>query len=345
MTDNHNHPVLIIGGGISGIVCALELNRCGVPVVIVEKETSLGGLAAHFCCKATEACNKCFACVVDKKLKEIGNHANIPQLTGTEVTNVAGSPGVYTVSVTKAGTVSELNAAAIVVAAGIDPYEASGKGEYGYGVIKNVITARELEEMLRTEGKITRPSDGRPPRTIAFFQCVGSRDETVGNLYCSQVCCAYALRLIRALRHADPELTVTFLYMDIQPAGASFHDFLSACRTDTGIRFIRTLPSKVYHAPATDNCLVRMADTQRGEIVEEPFDMVVLSVGMVLKKEAKALASLLGLGLNEEGFLSVPPTDRGLFVTGACAGPKDIDRSITQAKATAVSVYHYLQGR
>ena len=87
-----------------------------------------------------------------------------------------------------------------------------------------------------------------------------------------------------------------------------------------------------------------MADTQRGEIVEEPFDMVVLSVGMVLKKEAKALASLLGLGLNEEGFLSVPPADRGLFVTGACAGPKDIDRSITQAKSTAASVYHYLQG-
>ena len=241
MTDNPNRPVLIIGGGISGIVCAIELNRCGVPAVIVEKEASLGGLAAHFCCKASEACNKCFACVVDKKLKDIGNRSDILRLTGTEVTNIAGSPGAYMVSVTKAGAVSELSAAAIVVATGIDPYDASGKGEYGYGVIKNVITARDLEEMLRSQGKITRPSDGKPPRTIAFFQCVGSRDETVGNLYCSQVCCAYALRLIRTLRHADPGLAVTFLYMDIQPAGAPFHDFLSACRADAGIRFIRTL--------------------------------------------------------------------------------------------------------
>ena len=141
--------VLIIGGGISGIVCALELNRLGVPVALIEKEASLGGLAARFCCKASETCNKCFACVVDRKLKEIGEQSQIPQFTGAEITKVAGGPGSYKVSLTKGGKISELEAAAIVVAAGIDPYEASGKGEYGYGVIKNVVTSRDLEEMLR----------------------------------------------------------------------------------------------------------------------------------------------------------------------------------------------------
>jgi heterodisulfide reductase subunit A len=345
MSDSNDHQVLIIGGGVSGIVCALELNRLGVPATIVEKEATVGGLAARFCCKATEKCNKCFACVADKKVQEIGTHAHLTCLTDTRVTGVTGAPGSYTVHLRKAGSVSAHTAAAIVVAAGIDPYEASGKGEYGYGIIKNVVTARDLEEMLRTRGKITRPSDGLPPRTIAFIQCVGSRDESIGNLYCSQVCCAYALRLIRAIRHTDAEVKATFLYMDIQPAGASFHDFLSACRSDEGIRFIRTLPSRIYHSPRTDACLIRMADPERGEVVEEPFDMVVLSVGMVLNKEAKALGNLLGLELNEEGFFAVPPTDRGVFVTGACAGPKDIDRSITQAKSTAASVYDYLQGR
>ncbi len=342
---NHHHPVLIIGGGISGTVCALELHRLGVPVTVIEKETSLGGLASHFCCKASEACNKCFACVADKKLKELDGLAHVPRFTGTEITGVAGNQGYYKVSLTRAGKVSEVEAKAIVVAAGIDPFDASGKGEYGYGVLKNVVTARDLEEMLRLEGKIYRPSDGKAPKNIAFIQCVGSRDTSIGNPYCSHVCCAYALRLIRTIRHHYPEVNAAFFYMDIQPAGASFHDFLKACRADQGVRFVRSIPSRVYHSPVTEDLKVRLADPERGEVVEEPFDMVVLSVGMVLKKEAKPLANLLGIGLNEEGFLADPEPGKGIFITGACAGPRDIDLSITHAKSTAASVYHFLQGR
>ncbi len=346
MTENDNRPVLIIGGGISGIVCSLELNRLDVPVVLVEKEASLGGLAARFSCKASETCNKCFACVADKKLSEISGQRSVSVLTETEITGVAGEPGRYAVSVKSAAAgVSEIQAAAIVVAAGIDPYDAAGKGEYGYGVFKNVITGHNLEEMLRFTGGLCRPSDGKLPRNLAFIQCVGSRDESIGNLYCSQVCCAYALRLIKMIRHKYPEVTATFFYMDIQPAGASFPSFLAECRADTGIRFIRSLPSRVYHSPATEDLRVRMADTGQGEVRDEPFDMVVLSVGMVLKKETKLLADMLGLGLNEEGFLVSPPVDTGVFVAGAGAGPKDIDRSATQAKAIAASVHHYLQGR
>ncbi len=132
--------------------------------------------------------------------------------------------------------------------------------------------------------------------------------------------------------------------MDIQPAGASFADFLAACRSDPGIRFIRTIPSRVYHSPVTGDLRVRMADPRQGSVVEETFDMVVLSVGMVLSTKTKALAKLLGLGLNEEGFIAVPPVERGIFVTGACAGPKDIDRSISQAKATAAMAHRYGEG-
>jgi heterodisulfide reductase subunit A2 len=344
MTDN-NHPVLIIGGGISGIVCALELDRLGVPVMIVEKEASLGGLASRFCCKASEACNKCFACVADKKLNELNRQSKIPRLTSAEITGVAGNQEGYKISLAQAAAVSEIEARAIVVAAGIDPFDASGKGEFGYGVFKNVVTARDLEEMLRFQGKIYRPSDGKLPKNIAFIQCVGSRDTSVGNPYCSHVCCAYALRLIRTIRHQHPEVNASFYYMDIQPAGESFHDFLAACRADQGLRFIRSIPSRVYHSPVTEDLKLRLADPERGEVVEEPFDMVALSVGMVLKKEAKTLANLLGIGLNEEGFLADPEPGSGVFITGACAGPRDIDLSITDAKSTAASVHHFLQGR
>jgi heterodisulfide reductase subunit A len=337
--------VLIIGAGISGITVASELAQTGIPVTLIEKGPSIGGLSASFCCKASESCNKCFACVVDKRISEIRNRSDISILTQTEPVGLNGNFGEYTVSLKKGRERIDVKASAIVIAAGVDPFDASQKVEYGYGRFKNVITAKDLDEMLRYQGKLFRPSDGKLPKTMAFFQCVGSRDESIGNLYCSQVCCAYALRLIQAIRYQYPEVKATFLYMDIQPAGRSFQEFLTSCRQDKGIRFIRSLPSKVYHSPLFDTLRVRFIDPQKGEVVEEPFDLIVLSVGMVLSKEAKFLAQLFSLSHTEDGFLASPPSHTGLFVTGACCGPKDIDRSILHAKSAAYLVHQYLKGR
>ena len=337
--------VLIIGGGISGITAALDLAQTGVSAALIEREPTLGGLSASFCCKASEACNKCFACVVDKRISDIVRRQDISVLTGTELLDLKGNPGEYAVTLKAGRERRELKVSAIVVAAGIDPYEASEKAEYGYGRYKNVITARDLDEMLRYQGKIFRPSDGRLPETVAFFQCVGSRDESIGHLYCSQVCCAYALRLIKAVRYQFPGVKATFLYMDIQPAGASFQAFLASCQADKGIRLIRSLPSKVYHSPSTGSLRIRFTDSTKGEVVEEPFDLIVLSVGMVLKKDAKSLSKLLGLSFTEDGFFSSPPPQTGIFLAGACSGPKDVDRSISHAKSTALLVRQFLQGR
>jgi heterodisulfide reductase subunit A len=337
--------VLIIGGGISGITVALELAQSGIHSTLIEKEPSLGGLSASLCCKASESCNKCFACVVDKRVSEIHQRQDISILTQTEVIDVKGNGGKHQVSLKKGKERIDLKASAIVIAAGIDPFDASQKTEYGYGRYKNVITAKDLDEMLRFRGILSRPSDGKLPKTIVFFQCVGSRDESIGNLYCSQVCCAYALRLIKAIRYQYPEVKATFLYMDIQPAGAFFQQFLSSCREDKGIRLIRSLPSKVYHSPLSDTLRVRFIDPEKGEVVEDSFDLIVLSVGMVLSKEAKPLTELFRLSLTEDGFIASPPSQTGVFVTGACSGPKDIDRSILHAKSTAFLVQQHLRGR
>lgn len=324
---------------------ALELAQSGIPSTLIEREHSLGGLSASFCCKASESCNKCFACVVDKRISEIHQRQDISILTQTEVTGVKGNGGTHQVSLKKGKERFDLKVSAIVIAAGINPFDATQKVEYGYGRFKNVVTAKDLDEMLRFRGVLSRPSDGKLPKTVAFFQCVGSRDESIGNLYCSQVCCAYALRLIKAIRYQYPEVKATFLYMDIQPAGASFQPFLTSCREDKGIRLIRSLPSKVYHSPLSDTLRVRFIDPERGEVVEDSFDLIVLSVGMVLGKEAKHLTELLGLKLTEDGFIASPPTQTGLFVTGACSGPKDIDRSILHAKSAAFLVQQHLRGR
>lgn len=337
--------VLIIGGGISGITVAMELAQLGIQSVIVEKESSLGGLSASFCCKASESCNKCFACVVDKRISELPHHPEISVLTQTEVIGVKGEDGKHLITLRKRKERIDLRTSAIVIATGIDPFNASQKVEYGYGRYKNVITAKELDEMLRFRGLLSRPSDGKLPKSIAFFQCVGSRDESIGNLYCSQVCCAYALRLIKAIRYQYPEVEATFLYMDIQPAGASFQEFLSSCREDKKIRFIRSLPSKVYHSPLSDKLRVRFIDPEKEEVVETPFDLIVLSVGMVLNKGAQSLIETFGLSLTEDGFIAPPPSHTGLFIAGPCSGPKDIDRSILHAKSTAVLIHQFLRGR
>ncbi len=335
----------MVGGGISGITVAAELALNGIPTTLIERESSLGGLSASFCCKASEACNKCFACVVDKRMSEFRHQNGVSILTQTELTDVRRGPDGYTVSLRKGKKRTDLQVFAVVLATGIDPYDATQKAEYGYGRFKNVITAKDLDEMLRFQGKLQRPSDRKLPKNVAFFQCVGSRDESIGNLYCSQVCCAYALRLIRAIRYQHPEVKATFLYMDIQPAGPNFQPFLDTCRGDKGIRLIRSLPSKVYYSPLSDQLRVRFIDPEMEEVVEESFDLIVLSVGMTLSKGTKSLIELFRLDLTEDGFISSPPSQTGVFIAGACSGPKDIDRSILHAKSTAFLVQQHLKGR
>jgi len=337
--------VLIIGGGISGITAALELAQSGIPLTLVERESSLGGLAASFCCKASESCNKCFACVVDKRISEIHQRRDISVLTQTEVAGVKNNGAKYQVALKRGTEKINLEVSAVVIAAGINPFDAPRKAEYGYGRYKDVITAKDLDEMLRFHGALSRPSDGKLPKRTAFFQCVGSRDESVGNLYCSQVCCAYALRLIKTIRHQYPEVKATFLYTDIQPAGAFFQKFLDSCRLDRGIRLIRSLPSKVYYSPLSNTLSVRFIDPEKEEVVEDPFDLIVLSVGMVLSNQARPLTALFGLDLTKDGFIASPPRQSGVFVTGACHGPKDIDRSILHAKSVAFLVQQHLRGR
>lgn len=337
--------VLIIGGGIAGITVAIELGQLEIPILLIEKNPSIGGLASSFCCKASESCNKCFACVVDKKISEIHQRKEIQYLTQTVVSGIRRNDKKFDVTLKKGMEIIDLQTSAIVVATGIDPYDATQKGEYGYGRYPDVITAKDLDEMLRYRGKLFRPSNEKLPKRMAFFQCVGSRDESIGNLYCSQVCCAYALRLIRAIRYQYPDVEISFFYMDIQPAGSSFDSLLKACKGDRGIRLIRSLPSKIYFSPGSRLLKVRVPDPQTGEVVEEPFELIVLSVGMVLSQGAKSLVQWLGLNYTEDGFIEPPPLQKGVFVAGACSGPKDIDRTILHSKNTALEVYQFLKGK
>lgn len=336
--------VLVIGAGIAGITVALELAEMGIPSILLERRDSIGGESAKLCCQATDSCHKCFACIVDKRVEEVGHEDLLSIMTGAELADFSGDPGNFDVTIRKNDQRVREKAAALVVATGFEPYDAMEKMEYGYGRFLNVITAMDLDEILRNGGKAFRPSDGAPLRKVAFFQCVGSRDASIGHIYCSQVCCTYALRLAKTLRYQDPQIEISFFYMDIQPAGRSFGDLLQSCREDEGIRFIRSLPSKVYGYRFAPRLRVRLPDSEKGELIEEGYDLIVLSVGIAPRKDAEAFATLLGLAFNEEGFYRPPPPNTGIFTAGTCAGPKDISGSITHAQSVIVQVEQFLRG-
>jgi len=229
----------------------------------------------------------------------------------------------------------ELDVDAIIVATGFEAFDARQKTSLGYGLYPNVLTGLDLERIFYREGTL-KLSDGGQPKDIAFVQCVGSRDESLRRGYCSRVCCKYAVRFARLIKHLDPEANVTVFYIDLQTAGKGFAEFFEECRNS--IRFVRGIPVEV--TGASDGKLrVRFEDLGLGRQLEETFDLVVLSVGISPRRGNWELARILGLNLDEFGFFEAKDgveTDvEGIFLAGTCQGPKDIPESIAHGAAAA----------
>ena len=246
-----------------------------------------------------------------------------------------------------AGSADEIEVDAVVVATGFTPFDPNIKSTYRYSELKNVISGLDLERGKRANGRVLRPSDGQPPKKVAFIQCVGSRDERLGNLWCSQVCCPYALRTAQSMKHKDPELEVTIFYMDIQNTGNDFPVFYQQCKDE--MTFVRNIPVDMYE---TEDDRIRtrfMASEGSSEPVDEIFDMVVLSVGIMPAGDNTALAEAVGAPLNSDGFFACADTlnraataKAGVFVAGTASGPKTIAESIVHAGQSAGEVMKYL---
>lgn len=233
----------------------------------------------------------------------------------------------------------EDSADAVILAVGFQPYCPKDK-PYGYGRFADVITNLELEAMLRQKNRVLRPSDGRKPESIAFVQCVGSRDARRGHLWCSQVCCGSALRMAYWIQARQPDSRITVFYIDIQTFGKDFEAFDSRCREK--LRFVRTLPADVLAAP--DGSLqLTYAEADGREARAQAFDLVVLSVGLTPAADAAAIAQRLGASRSDSGFLAEGKGENGVFVCGAAKGPMSIAQSIADAGAAAWQVRRYLR--
>jgi len=232
---------------------------------------------------------------------------------------------------------------AIILCPGFELFDAGLKGEYGYGVYDNVLTSIQFERMLSAsgpfQGHIKRPSDGKEPQKIAFIQCVGSRD--VCNLgYCSAVCCMYATKEAIIAREHVPGLESTIFAIDVRVFGKNFERYYNRAKDDYSVRYIKCMISSVKELQQNKDLRLRYR-TPEGKMMEEDFDMVVLSVGMKPSTEAQQLADVMGLELNQYNFcklkeLSGTETTRpGIYVAGTFSGPKDIPETVTQAISSA----------
>jgi heterodisulfide reductase subunit A-like polyferredoxin len=237
-----------------------------------------------------------------------------------------------------------IDVGAVVLAPGYELYRAQLSEEFGWGRFPNVLTSLQFERLLSasgpTSGHVQRPSDQRTPKRIAFLQCVGSRDDR--HDYCSAVCCMYAAKqAVQAIEH-EPDTQVRVFMMDMRAFSKGYESYYRTAQSKYGIGYTRCRISAVKEDPATRDLLVRYWD--RGgahEMVEERFDMVVLSVGMEIAPEVRALGQRLGVELDDYGFCRTVQFDPlqtsrpGVYAAGPFREPKDIPDSLLDASGAA----------
>ncbi|MFB0502513.1 MAG: FAD-dependent oxidoreductase [Candidatus Bathyarchaeia archaeon] len=241
----------------------------------------------------------------------------------------------------------KLNVGAVILAPGVEEFNARLKSEYGYGRYPNVVTSIEFERILSASGpfmgRVQRPSDGDIPRKIAFIQCVGSRDVTCGNGYCSSVCCMYATKEAVIAREHMSQIEPTIFYIDLRAYGKDFDKYIERAKEEYGVRFVRCRVAVVEEMPGNQDLRIRY-ETEDGRLHDEEFDLVVLSLGFTPSENVGKLAKTLGVKLNEYGFCKIQPfhpletSKPGVFVCGMFSSPKDIPETVTQASAAAASV-------
>ncbi len=246
---------------------------------------------------------------------------------------------------------STLNVGAIILTPGFEPFDATLKTEFGYGVHDNVLTSIQFERMLSltslSQGLPTRPSDGQPPRRIAFIQCVGSRDISCDRGYCSSICCMYATKQAMLAKDRFPDADISIFHMDVRTFGKDFERYYERAEQEYAINYRRSMVSRVRELADGKNLTLSCVD-EEGHQQEEEFDLVILSVGFGPPPDAERLAASVGIPLNEYGFSQTEPFSpnktlrRGVFVAGGFREPQDIPQTVVEASGAAAGAAEIL---
>jgi heterodisulfide reductase subunit A len=415
---------VVIGGGIAGMQCALDLADQDLQVALVERDPSIGGRMITL--SKVFPTLDCCSCITTPKMSAVAHHPNIELFTYCEVQSVERLADGFDLSVLQkpryvdvskctgcreceyvcpitvpspfdrglgafrairvpfstavpqkavldpdyclwCGKCEQtcpvsavdflqqpetfhLSATAIVLATGFDLTPVETKKEYGGGLLPNVIDPLMMERFLAPTGpygRVLRPGDGKEPGSIAYVQCAGSRDETLGITYCSRVCCMYAIKQAMLLNGALPLADITIYYMDIRTFGKGYEQFYQNAKA-MGVNFVRGKVAEIRQ-DAEQNPVVKLELTESGRIVENTHDLVVLSQGIIPAFDA---SSVFSVSAGSDGFALVPgpnaapgaTQETGIFVAGTAAAPMDIVDSIVSASAAASAASTYIRG-
>lgn len=337
--------VVVVGAGLAGCAAALELAAGGASVALVEREASVGGRVRRYGCKATDKCNNCGLCLVGGLWEKVENHPSIEIRTNTQVVDVTGAPGDYTLALSE-GTASAEAALsgveALLVATGFEAgANLAGSGDTlaqlelaGTG---GVLTGTQLEELL-----LRRDAGGlfdEPPNSVAFVQCFGSRDKKEDAFFCSRVCCAYSTRAARVIRQYYPACEIVFFYMELQ-AVTNTDTFAELEALD--VEFIPFRPVRVRGGyPA----VIEYEDLEAGMKLRA-FDKVILSEGIHPPRDAAHTADLFGLQQDPRGFLRpVPGRADGIALAGCARTPYKIEESYADGRRAARQILRELKGK
>ncbi len=240
---------------------------------------------------------------------------------------------------------------AIVVATGFNPISMDKFDEYAYSQSKDVITSLEFERLMNaagpTAGKLLRPSDNKHPHTLVFVQCVGSRCSSCaekGKEYCSKICCMYTAKHAMLTRDKYPDTEVYVFYIDVSTPGKNFDEFYRRAVEDYGVHYIKGMVGKV--SPEGDKLVVQGSDLIANKQIKIDADLVVLAAAIEPDKSARPLATMLTASMDTNDFFTeahpklrpVESPTAGVFLSGACQGPKDIPETVSQAGAAAAKV-------
>ena len=248
-----------------------------------------------------------------------------------------------------------LRVTSVIVATGFRLFEPGKIPQYGFGKFKNVVTSIQMERQLvptRPFNTVLRPGDGKMPDNIAYVLCTGSRDETVGNPICSQVCCMYSIKQAQLLLGALAMADVTIYYLHIRAFGKGFNEFYQQAK-DMGVNFIKGKVGRIKEKE-NGNLVLRYEDIASGMVKEAEHDLVVLSVGMLPNPEVTGFFNN-GECLELDPYNYIRQADelvnpartnlKGVFVAGTASGPMDIPDSILSAGAASAEAASYIKQR
>ena len=423
INSDYTPDALIVGGGIAGLQSALDLADQGLKVLVVERNSSIGGHMIAL--SKVYPTLDCASCITTPKMSSAAHHPNITILTNTEVEAIESTDGTHRVRLLQKptyvnfdkcigcrlceyacdteypdpfeqglGTVRAIavpftNAIpqkaildaehcgtcgtcarvcptdaiefdqqprsltirtdAVIVASGFQLNAMTLKPQYNAQRSKNIIAPLALERLLAPHGpygRVLRPSDGKIPSSVAFVQCAGSRDESIGVPYCSRVCCMYSIKQAMLLSGSLPLADITIYYMDIRAFGKGYEQFFQNAKA-MGISFVRGKVARINPVDGGDLSVhVESTEDAANPLQEHRHDLVVLAQGMVPGWNP---SDSTPVACASDGFVATPmltaptcTTAPGIFVAGTAAGPKDIVDTIAEAGAAAMQVSQYL---